>query len=69
MVIARATAPSAFIPEVFYKMRLGGESSRDLGRIRRKSLEDYRAIGRNGVGGALTLAAKNLSKLGQFLPR
>ncbi|HHB80643.1 MAG TPA: glycosyltransferase [Aliiroseovarius sp.] len=65
----QTTAPSVYIPEVLYKMRLGGESNRDLGRIKRKSTEDYRALRRNGVGGALTLAAKNLSKLGQFLTR
>lgn len=66
---SQTKAPSVYIPEVLYKMRLGGESNRDLGRIRRKSMEDYRAIRHNGVGGPLTLVAKNLSKLGQFLPR
>jgi glycosyltransferase len=65
----QTTAASVYIPEVLYKMRLGGESNRDLGRIRRKSMEDYRAIRRNGVGGPLTLVVKNLSKLSQFLPR
>lgn len=60
---------SVYIPEVLYKMRLGGESNRDLRRIGRKSKEDYRAIRRNGVGGPLTLTMKNLSKLGQFLTR
>lgn len=50
-------------------MRLGGESNRDLDRIGRKSKEDYRAIRRNGVGGPLTVAVKNLSQPGQFLPR
>ena len=54
---------------MLYKMRLGGESNRDLVRLKRKSLEDFRAIRRNGVGGPMTLVAKNLSKLGQFLPR
>lgn len=63
------TARSAYIPEVLYKMRMGGVSNRDFGRIKRKSMEDYRAIRRNGVGGPLTLAGKNLSKLGQFLSR
>ena len=63
------TARSVYIPEVLYKMRLGGESNRDLGRIRLKSVEDFRTIRRNGVGGALTLVVKNLSKLGQFLAR
>jgi glycosyltransferase involved in cell wall biosynthesis len=66
---SQTTKHSVYIPEVFYKMRLGGESNRDLRRIKRKSLEDYRAIRRNGVGGLLTLMVKNLSKLGQFLPR
>ena len=66
---SQTSARSVYIPEVLYKMRLGGESNRDFGRIKRKSLEDYRAIRRNGVGGPLTLTLKNLSKLGQFLPR
>ena len=66
---SQTCARSVYIPEVLYKMRLGGESNRNFGRIKRKSLEDYRAIRRNGVGGPMTLAVKNLSKLGQFLPR
>jgi len=49
------------------KMRLGGESNRSLERIIRKSREDLRALRNNGVGGIGTLAAKNLSKIGQFL--
>lgn len=57
----------AYIPEVLVKMRLGGESNRSLERILRKSREDFRAIRKNGVGGIGTLAAKNLSKLGQFI--
>lgn len=57
----------AYIPEVLVKMRLGGESNRSLERILRKSREDLRAIRKNGVGGLGTLAAKNLSKLGQFI--
>lgn len=66
---SQTAAQTVYIPEVFYKMRLGGESNRDFGRLKRKSLEDYRAIRRNGVGGPMTLAIKNLSKLGQFLPK
>jgi glycosyltransferase len=57
----------AYIPEVLVKMRLGGESNRSLGRIVLKSREDLRALRNNGVGGISTLAAKNLSKLGQFI--
>jgi glycosyltransferase len=58
---------AAYIPEVLVKMRLGGESNRSLGRIARKSREDYRAIRGNKVGGLHTLAFKNLRKVGQFL--
>lgn len=57
----------AYIPEVLVKMRMGGESNRSLGRILLKSREDLRALRNNGVGGIGTLAAKNLSKLGQFI--
>lgn len=64
--LARGGIRLAYIPEVLVKMRLGGESNRSLGRIVRKSREDYRAIRRNGVGGVMTLAAKNVGKVGQF---
>lgn len=60
---------AVYLPQVLVKMRTGGESNRSLGRILRKSREDYRAIRRNGVGGFGTLAAKNLSKLPQFVLR
>lgn len=64
---AQARAQPVYIPEVLYKMRLGGVSNRDWGRIRLKMSEDYRALRRNRVGGLLTLANKNVSKVGQFL--
>ncbi|MEM6539131.1 MAG: glycosyltransferase family 2 protein [Pseudomonadota bacterium] len=57
---------AVYVPEVFVKMRVGGESNRSVGRILRKSREDYRALRRNKVGGVGTLAMKNLRKLGQF---
>jgi glycosyltransferase len=59
----------AYIPRVMVKMRMGGESNRSLGRIIRKSREDYRALRRNCVGGIGALALKNLSKIDQFRPR
>lgn len=55
-----------YLPEIFVKMRVGGESNRSLGRILRKSREDLAAMRRHGVGGIGTLALKNLSKLQQF---
>ncbi len=54
------------VPEVLVKMRWGGASNRSLSNILRKSLEDYCALRRTGVGGVGALAWKNLSKLGQF---
>jgi glycosyltransferase involved in cell wall biosynthesis len=56
----------AYVPRVLVKMRLGGESNRSLGRVLRKSREDYKALRRNGIGGLGTLARKNISKIGQF---
>jgi hypothetical protein len=38
-----------------------------LGRIIRKTTEDYRALCRNGIGGVGALAWKNLMKIGQFV--
>ena len=64
--LAQGQIKLAYIPEVMVKMRLGGESNRSAERIIRKSREDLRALRNNGVGGIGTLAAKNLSKIGQF---
>ncbi len=58
-----------YVPEVFVKMRVGGESNRSVERILQKSREDYRALRSNAVGGVMALAWKNLSKLGQFRTR
>ncbi len=67
--LTRADLHLAYLPEVLVRMRVGGESNRSLGRILRKSREDLRAIRRHEIGGLDVLAAKNLSKLGQFLRR
>lgn len=59
----------AYIPEVLVKMRVGGASNGSLSHIARKSRQDLTAIRRNGAGGLGTLALKNLSKIGQFVPK
>ena len=56
----------AYIPEVLVKMRAGGASNGSLKQVFRKSVEDYRVLRSNNVGGFATLAAKNLRKIGQF---
>lgn len=57
----------AYLPRVQVHMRSGGVSNRSLRDIIRKSLEDFRALRRHRAGGLLTLLAKNLRKLPQFL--
>ena len=66
---SQATGQSVYIPEVLYKMRMGGVSNRNWEKIRQKMREDLLAIRRNRVGGIHTLALKNLLKTGQFLVR
>lgn len=56
-----------YLPEVLVKMRVGGMSNRSLANILRKSAEDLAAMRRHRIGGILTLLAKNLRKLPQFL--
>ncbi|KQI71234.1 family 2 glycosyl transferase [Loktanella sp. 5RATIMAR09] len=60
---------AAYVPEVLVKMRVGGESNRSIGRILRKSKEDYRALRSNDVGGLATLAWKNIRKIPQFVTK
>lgn len=64
--LAKGGIRLAYVPEVFVKMRVGGESNKSIKKIMQKSTEDYRAIRTNGIGGIGTLAFKNLSKIQQF---
>lgn len=64
--LAGRESSALHIPQVLYKMRLGGASNSSLSKIFRKMKEDNSAIRRNNVGGFSTLAAKNLSKISQF---
>ncbi|PWG62948.1 glycosyltransferase family 2 protein [Spiribacter halobius] len=55
-----------YVPHVLVRMRLGGASNGSVAGVLRKMAEDYRAIRHYGVGGAVTLMYKNLSKASQF---
>lgn len=68
-LLGRGGVGVRYIPEVLVKMRTGGVSNRTLHNILRKSIEDWRALRHNQVGGVGALAWKNLSKLPQFLGR
>lgn len=56
-----------YLPRVLVKMRLGGASNASLSNIMRKSREDLSALRQARVGGPLTLVAKNLRKIPQYL--
>jgi len=64
--LSRPGAQAAYVPHVLVRMRLGGASNRSVRALLRKMHEDTQAMRRNGVGGWLTLACKNLRKVPQF---
>ena len=55
-----------YIPEILYKMRVGGASNKSLKNIIQKSKEDLKALRKNEIGGIDILLRKNFSKIGQF---
>lgn len=67
--LGRCGVSAVYIPEVLVKMRVGGSSNRSIPNVLRKTLEDYRALRTNGIGGIGALAWKNLTKLQQFVLR
>lgn len=56
-----------YLPAVTSLMRVGGVSNRSLSNLRKKSTEDYRIIQKNLGRGGVTLLAKNLRKVPQFI--
>jgi glycosyltransferase len=55
-----------YLPLVISCMRLGGASNKNILNIYKKSMEDYKIIRKNRIGGLGTLIIKNFSKLNQF---
>ncbi|MDW2402521.1 glycosyltransferase family 2 protein [Vibrio sp. 1262-1] len=58
-----------YIPKVFIKMRVGGESNRSLRNILRKTQEDKKAMHANELPFMRALLGKNFSKIPQFFKR
>lgn len=58
-----------YIPQVLYKMRVGGESNKSLKNIMLKSKEDLKALNKNNIGGVGILMMKNFSKISQFIKK
>lgn len=67
--LRRGGVQPVYLPQVQVRMLSGGVSNRSPGSLLRKSGEDLRALRRHHAGGWLTLLAKNLRKLPQFLAR
>jgi len=59
----------AYLPEVLIKMRLGGESNKNLKNLKRKTAEDVRALRNNKIGEYRTIVMKNISKVPQFVKK
>ena len=68
-VLYKGGISTAYIPEVFIKMRVGGASNKSLKNIWRKSKEDLRAMKTNELGGVATLVNKNFRKIPQFFKK
>jgi len=59
-----------YLPQVIYKMRLGGESNRSIKNILDKSKEDLRAMRKNKINNPFfALFYKNISKIMQLVKR
>ena len=56
-----------YIPKILVNMRVGGMSNKSFKNLLKKSIEDFKIIKKNKIGGIFTLINKNYSKLNQFL--
>ena len=55
-----------YIPKILVNMRIGGTSNNSIKNLFKKSIEDFKIIKQNRIGGFLTLINKNFSKFTQF---
>jgi glycosyltransferase len=59
-----------YLPQVIYRMRVGGESNRSIKNILDKSKEDLRAMRQNEISQPFwALFYKNISKIIQLVRR
>lgn len=55
-----------YLDNTLVKMKTGGESNKSIKNIIKKSIEDYKVIKANKIGGILTILLKNIRKTGQL---
>lgn len=56
----------SYLPKCITKMRVGGASNRNIKNIIQKTMEDYKAVKSNNIGGFFSILLKNISKIKQF---
>lgn len=66
-VLRKKNIKKIYIPKILVNMRIGGVSNNSIKNLFKKSIEDFKIIKANKIGGFLTLLNKNFSKIGQFL--
>tara|TARA_Y100001980_G_C14556136_1_gene346578 strand:+ start:7425 stop:8165 length:741 start_codon:yes stop_codon:yes gene_type:complete len=59
--------PATHLDEVLVKMRLGGESNRNLKLIAKKTAEDFRILRKKNINAFRAVPLKNMRKLFQFI--
>lgn len=55
-----------YLPEIIVKMRIGGQSNKNIKNILQKSREDIRAMNNNSIQPFPAILIKNISKIQQF---
>jgi glycosyltransferase len=66
-VLGKKNIKIIYIPKILVNMRIGGKSNNSIKNLFHKSIEDFKIIKKNKIGGLFTLLFKNYSKLSQFL--
>ena len=66
-VLRKKNIKTVYIPKILVNMRIGGVSNNSIKNLFKKSIEDFKIIKTNKIGGFLTLLNKNFSKISQFL--
>ena len=66
-VFRKKNIKKIYISKILVNMRMGGMSNNSIKNIFKKSIEDFKIIKKNKIGGFLTLFNKNFSKISQFL--
>lgn len=57
---------TVYMPKIFTKMRVGGQSNKSIRNIILKMKEDLKALKKNRLGSPLTILLKNISKIPQL---